>query len=308
MVKPDYPRFAILNGELLPFDEARISIMAPGLTFAATVFEGIRGYWNAEQQALNLFRCDEHLERLNFSMRVVEFDDPPSAPTVADDIHKVIVANEMREDCYIRAQVFVDDWGDIASTGPTGYSVICRRRPRQAGVDQGKHFVVSSWRRLDDDASPPRIKATANYLNSRLVSLEAYRQGAGGAIILNRDGTVSEGPSGCVFLVRDEQLITPPVTAGILESITRGTLLKIAADLGIQTVERAVGRTELYLATEMFYCGTGQELVPILSVDQKSVESGEPGPITRTLQATYDRVVRGNEETYRAWLTPIEFN
>ncbi|MCH9672545.1 MAG: branched-chain-amino-acid transaminase [Gammaproteobacteria bacterium] len=300
----DMPEYAILNGNLLPFGEARVSIMAPGLTFAAAVFEGIRAYWNDEDEALYLFRMQEHLDRLQFSMRVVEFDDPPASDTIAAQIQEVIKANGMREDCYIRAQVFIDEWGDIAATGPTGSSVIVRRRPRQPGVAAGKHFVVSSWRRIEDDASPARIKATGNYLNSRLVSLEASRQGAGGAIILNRDGTVSEGPSGCVFMVRDATLITPPVTAGILESVTRATLLTLAADLGIDTVERPIGRTELYLASEVFYCGTGQEIVPILSVDKKAVGSGEPGAMTRQLQGVYDAVVHGREQKYMKWLTP----
>ncbi|MDP6564650.1 MAG: branched-chain-amino-acid transaminase [Alphaproteobacteria bacterium] len=301
--KPYRPEFAILNGEVLPFAEARISIMAPGLTFAATVFEGLRAYWVEEEGQLHIFRLPEHLERLQFSMRVVEILPPPTNSELESQIIEVLRANEMREDCYIRVQTFVDDWGEMIATGPVGTSVICRRRPRIPAFETGKHFVVSSWRRNADDASPPRLKATANYLNSRLAGLEANRVGAGGAIILNRDGSVSEGPGGCIFIVRDGRLITPPVTAGILESITRGTLLLLADDLGLEASERDVGRTELYLAEEAFYCGTGQEITPILSVDQKPLGDGQPGPITRRLQAAYDGVVRGRDDRYRHWLT-----
>ncbi len=301
----DYPAFAMLNGEIVPFSDAKISIMAPGLTFAATVFEGVRGYWNSEHAQLYLFRVPEHLKRLQFSMRVLELDEMPDSATIQRQIIAVVEANEIREDCYIRAQVFVDDWGDMTATGPTGSSIICRKRPRQPGVEEGKHFVTSSWRRIGDDSSPPRIKATGNYLNSRLAGLEARRQGAGGAILLNRDGTVSEGPSGCVFLVRDDTLVTTPVTAGILESVTRATLLELANDLGMAVEVRDVGRTELYLADECFYCGTGQEVVPILSVDGKAIGDSSPGPLTRKLQATYDDVIHGNDERYQRWLMPI---
>jgi branched-chain amino acid aminotransferase len=183
--------------------------------------------------------------------------------------------------------------------------VICRRRPRSGAFASGKHFAVSSWRRNADDASPPRIKATANYLNSRLAGIEARRSGFDGAIILNRDGSVSEGPGGCLFMVRDGVLVTPPVSAGILESITRDALLVLGREAGIHACERDVGRTELYLADELFYCGTGQELVPILSVDRKRVGGGGIGPVTRSLQQQYDAVVRGQREQHLGWLTPV---
>lgn len=302
------PPLAMLNGDVVPFAEAKISVMAPALTFAVTVFEGLRGYWNDEQGELYIFKMREHLERMQFSMRVIELDDPPSNETLQTQIIELIHTNDMREDLYVRAQAYVDDWGDMVATGPTGSSIICRRRPRTDAFQTGKHFAVSSWRRNADDASPPRMKATANYLNGRLAGLEAKRNGYDGAIILNRDGSVSEGPGGCVFLVRDEVLVTPPVTAGILESITRATLLELAEELGITVAERDVGRTELYLADEIFYCGTGQELVPILSIDRKAVKRPEPGPVSRALQRQYDAVVRGRVDTHSAWLTPVYNN
>ncbi len=301
----DKPAFAIMNGETTPFEDAKISIMAPGLTFAATVFEGLRAYWNETEDQLYLFRLDDHLRRQAFSMQLIELDDPPTQAETARHVLAVLQANAMRQDCYVRTQAYVDDWGDMTSTGPVGSSVICRARPRTQAFETGKDFVVVSWRRNMDDASPPRIKATANYLNSRLAGLEAKRAGGAGAIILNRDGTVSEGPGGCIFLCRDDKLITPTLTDGILESVTRDTVLKLAADLGMETVERSVGRTELYLASEAFYCGTGQEVTPINSVDGKPLGDGQPGPRTRQLQAAYDDLVRGRNERYRHWLTPV---
>ena len=301
----DRPKFAAQNGRIVAFADAKVSIMAPGLTFAVTVFEGLRAYWNEDDAQLYVFRLAAHMERMQVSMRLIELDSPPTTEEIAGQILDVLRANELREDSYIRNQAYVDDWGDMLATGPVGSSVVCRSRPRVTAFETGKDFAIVSWRRNADDASPSRIKAAANYLNNRLAGLEAKRVGAGGAIILNRDGTVSEGPGGCIFICRDGKLITPGLTDGILESVTRATLLTLTADLGMETKERSVGRTELYLASEAFYCGTGQEIMPILSIDGKPLGDGRPGPITRQLQSTYDDVVRGRNERYRHWLTPV---
>ena len=156
------------------------------------------------------------MQRLKFSMNLLELDDPPSVETFTNDILATLKANEFREDTYIRLQVYVDDWGSMLATGPVGSSIICRPRPRVTDFSTGKEFVVSSWRRNAENASPPRIKAAANYLNSRMAGLEAKRQGAGGAVLLNDDGTVSEGPGGCLFIMRDGVFITPNVTLSLI--------------------------------------------------------------------------------------------
>ena len=300
----DRPAFAVMNGKTIPFEDAKVSIMAPGLTFAVTVFEGLRGYWQPNEEQLYVFRMDDHLKRQEFSMKIMEFEDPPIATNTAEEIIEVLRANKMFTDCYIRTQAYVDDWGDMIATGPVTSSVVCRPRARIEAFLTGKDFVVVSWRRNVDDASPPRIKVSANYLNSRLAGLEAKRFGSS-AIILNRDGTVSEGPGGCIFLARGGRLITPTINDGILESITRDTLITLANDLGIEVEERRVGRTELHLSTEGFYCGTGQEITPINTVDGKPLGAGKPGPITRELQTAYDDLVRGRNKKYHHWLTPV---
>ncbi len=293
------------DNKLVPYADAKISVMAPGLTFAALVFEGYRAYWSDDAQDLYIFRLDDHMRRLAFSMNLLELDDPPSIDTFTRDILETLKANDFKEDTYIRLQVYVDEWGSMLATGPVGSTVICRPRPRVADFETGKRFIVSSWRRNAENASPPRIKASANYLNSRLAGLEAKRQGAGGAILLNEDGTVSEGPGGCLFVLRDGVFTTPDVTSGILESVTRRTILDIAGSLDIPVAERALGRTELYLADEAFYCGTGQEIMPIVAFDGRPVGEGVPGPVTRCLQAAFDDIVRGRNDTYRNWLTPV---
>jgi branched-chain amino acid aminotransferase len=293
------------NNKLVRYEDAKVSVMAPGLTFAALVFEGYRAYWNEEKQDLFIFRLDDHMKRLAFSMNLLELDDPPSIETFTNDIIETIKANEFRRDTYIRLQVYVDEWGSMLSTGPVGSTVICRPRPRVTDFETGKKFIVSSWRRNGENASPPRIKASANYLNSRLAGLEAKRQGAGGAILLNENGTVSEGPGGCLFVMRDGVFITPDVTSGILESVTRRTILEMAGSVGVETFERTLGRTELYLAEEAFYSGTGQEIMPITGLDGRTIGDGTPGPVTRKLQATFDDVVRGRNDAFTHWLTPV---
>lgn len=293
------------NNKLVRYEDAKISVMAPGLTFAALVFEGYRAYWNEEKQDLFIFRLDDHMKRLAFSMNLLELDDPPSIETFTKDIIETLKANEFHGDTYIRLQVYVDEWGSMLSTGPVGSTVICRPRPRVTDFETGKQFIVSSWRRNGENASPPRIKASANYLNSRLAGLEAKRQGAGGAILLNEDGTVSEGPGGCLFIMRDGVFITPDVTSGILESVTRRTILEMAGSVGVETAQRPLGRTELYLAEEAFYCGTGQEIMPITGLDGRTIGDGTPGPVTRKLQTAFDDIVRGRNDAFAHWLTPI---
>ena len=293
------------NGDYVAPDQATIRVTAPGLEFALLVFEGIRGYRNDNDDQTYVFRLKEHLDRLAFSCRMMRFDGAPTAEELAVAVSETIRRNDFHEDVYIRIQVYIDDWGDMNSTGPVGWDVIVRPRPRIAAFHEGRRFKVSSWRRLADDASPPRIKASANYLNSRLAGLEAKAAGYDNAILLNPDGSLAEGPGGCLFILRDGKLLTPGVADGILESVTRATLLELARDMGIPVEERRIGRTELHLASEGFYCGTGQEMTPMLSVDDLPLGDGKPGPVTRRLQDTYDRTVRGLDAGYPAWRTPV---
>lgn len=310
MTKPDAdPRSQIksvtLNGQLLAFEDAKVSITAPGLTFAATVFEGLRGYWNEEKQELFVFRLDDHLERLANSMKLLRFDAPPTLENMRTHLLDDIRANDYREDVYVRIQAFIDDWGEMKAKGPVSTSIVTYPRPRVSAYLTGQDFAVSSWRRLDDNASPPRAKAAGNYVNSRLAGLEAQENGYDGAILLTAQGTVSEGPGGCIFLVRDGILITPGVTSGILESITRESILTMADESGQATEVRDVDRTELYIADEIFYCGTGQEIMPILSVDRQPAGEGKRGKITKNMQALFEAQVRDIAQEHAEWRTPV---
>ena len=288
----------------MPLKDAKVSITAPGLSYAALVFEGIRAYWNKEHKQLYIFRLDEHLKRFINSMKLLKFIDYPNLSSIKADILQNIQANNYQEDIYIRLQGYIDEWGEMAVRSPVSTSIVSYPRPRAIAFTEGKNFTISSWQRLDDNASPPRIKASANYLNSRLASIQAKESGYDGGIMLGPNGKVSEGPGGCIFLIRNGNLITPSITSGILESITRDSIIEIADTLKIKVQTRDVDRTELYIAEEIFYCGTGQEIMPILSVDKMLAGEGIPGKITKTLQSEFTEIVRGNNPIFKSWISP----
>tara|TARA_B110000037_G_scaffold26584_1_gene31194 strand:- start:4311 stop:5252 length:942 start_codon:yes stop_codon:yes gene_type:complete len=296
-----------MNGNLMPLNEAKVSITAPGLSYAALVFEGIRAYWNENDQELLVFRLDDHLKRFSNSMKILKFEKTPSLDLIKKQIIENIIANNYKEDIYIRLQGYIDDWGEMALRSPVSTSIVSYPRPRSIDFNKGKNFTVSSWQRLDDNASPPRVKASANYLNSRLASIQAKESGYEGAILLTSNGKVSEGPGGCIFLIREGVMITPSVSSGILESITRDSVLKIAKEKKIIVESRDVDRTELYIADEIFYCGTGQEIMPILSVDKILAGEGKVGDITALFQKEYTQIVRGENEAFNFWITPIYY-
>jgi branched-chain amino acid aminotransferase len=300
----DKIKVVTINGNLMPLKDAKVSITAPGLSYAALVFEGIRAYWNKEHKQLYIFRLDEHLKRFINSMKLLKFIDYPNLSSIKADILQNIQANNYQEDIYIRLQGYIDEWGEMAVRSPVSTSIVSYPRPRAIAFTEGKNFTISSWQRLDDNASPPRIKASANYLNSRLASIQAKESGYDGGIMLGPNGKVSEGPGGCIFLIRNGNLITPSITSGILESITRDSIIEIADTLKIKVQTRDVDRTELYIADEIFYCGTGQEIMPILSVDKMLAGDGKPGKITKTLQNEFTEIVRGNNQIFKGWISP----
>ena len=300
----DKIKVVTINGNLMPLNDAKVSITAPGLSYAALVFEGIRAYWNKEHKQLYIFRLDEHLKRFINSMKLLKFIDYPNLSSIKADILQNIQANNYQEDIYIRLQGYIDEWGEMAVRSPVSTSIVSYPRPRAIAFTEGKNFTISSWQRLDDNASPPRIKASANYLNSRLASIQAKESGYDGGIMLGPNGKVSEGPGGCIFLIRNGNLITPSITSGILESITRDSIIEIADTLKIKVQTRDVDRTELYIADEIFYCGTGQEIMPILSVDKMLAGDGKPGKITKTLQNEFTEIVRGNNQIFKSWISP----
>ncbi|MCG8360216.1 MAG: branched-chain-amino-acid transaminase [Kiloniellales bacterium] len=304
---PVYP-VGWLNGGFVPANDVKLPLLAPGVTYAASVFEGIRAYVQAAGEGIALFRMGDHLERLARSSAVLGLDEIPRPALMAEAIVGLMKRNAVAEDCYIRIQVYVDGDGDMTACGPTGVAILARPRPQLSErLERGIRCQVSSWRRVADNASPPRIKAAANYLNGRLAGLQAKADGYDTALLLTETGQVAEAPGACVLIVRDGELLTPPVTAGILESLTRDTVLRQAHDCGLvaKVTERPVDRTELYAASEIMLVGTGMEVTPVVGIDRLVVGDGYRGPVTEVLQEGYFALVRGGEPSPEGWLTPV---
>jgi branched-chain amino acid aminotransferase len=298
-------RYLYLNGRIVPYAEALIPVQSNAVKFGTSVFEGLRAYWNTARGELYVFRLPEHVDRLLDSLKLMRMEHAFSRDELTSSILEVLRKNEYREDVHIRQTAYLDADGDMGLTGPVGLAVdaLPRRMADKPGITAG----ISSWLRIPDGAMPPRIKCSANYQNGRLAQLEAKVNGYDTALLLNARGKLAEGPGACCFVVRRGVPMTPPVTADILESVTRATLLDLCAkELGLTPEVRDIDRTELYVAEEAFLCGSGWEIAPIVSVDRLPLGDGtKPGPVTRAIQACYFSVVRGERPAYRDWLTPV---
>lgn len=277
-------RYLYLNGKLVPYDEARIHVQSAAVKYGASVFEGLRAYWNEGQRQLYVFRLAEHIDRLYESLRLMRMEHSFTREELGASILEVLRKNEVREDVHIRQTALIEADGGLDETGPVGLAVDAR--PRESSARTGIAACISSWVRIADGSMPPRIKCSANYQNGRLAALEAKVNGYGGALLLNSRGKLAEAPAACCFVVRRGVLMTPPVTADILESVTRATLLELfRRELGQEPVERDIDRTELCVADEAFLCGSGWEITPILSVDRLPLGDGtRPGPLTTAIQ------------------------
>jgi branched-chain amino acid aminotransferase len=295
-----------LNGDLVRYEDAKIHAFSAVVKYGTGVFEGIRGYWNDSKREMYVFRLREHVERMRFGMKIMRFDEIYDAEWLEDCLLAVIRKNDLREDCHFRMIAFMDGDDELAATGPVGLVIGAVPRTRSKAVEAGVSVGVSSWTRISDNALPPRVKATANYVNNRAAEIEAKVNGYDGVLILTQQGKVSEGSGACLFVVRDGALITPDVGSDILESVTRDTVIRQARDrLGLPVIERALDRTELYVADEAFLCGSGWEVVPVTAVDRLPVGDGRPGPITRRTQEHYFDLVYGRIDDHPAWRRPV---
>lgn len=299
-------RFAFFRGEIRPIQEAKISVMTSAFNYGTGVFEGIRAFWNAEEGELFAFRMREHYVRLLRSARVLLIDLPYTVEDLCRITVELLQREGFQEDVYIRPIAYKasEEIGVRLHNLESDLAIFAV--PFQAYLPEGGiRAMVSSWRRVEDNAIPARAKITGAYVNSALAKTEAYLAGFDEAIVLNEDGQVAEGSAENLFLVREGVLVTPPITANILEGITRDTVIALARDLGIPVVERPVDRTELYLAEEVFLTGTAAGLAPVVEIDRRRIGTGKPGPIFTQLRDLYERIVRGKEPRYRAWCTPV---
>ncbi|MDP2181275.1 MAG: branched-chain amino acid transaminase [Actinomycetota bacterium] len=294
-----------MDGTLVDWDAAQVHVLTHALHYGSGIFEGIRCYETADGPAV--FRLLDHMKRFDRSARMLLMDLDYSPEEMVEVVKDTIRVNGLRS-CYIRPLAFrgYGVMGLDPLPAPVNVTVAAWPWDTYLGEDAVLHGVavgVSSWRQRSINASPPAIKATANYLNSSLARIEANKHGYAEAVLLNEDGKVCEGTGENLFIIRDGVLATPPISDGVLEGITRDSIMRIARDKGIEVVERSMVRTELYTADEMFMTGSAAEVVPVNSVDGRRI--GDPGPITKDLQETFFRIVLGKEPAYEAWLDRV---
>ncbi len=301
-------RVVYFEGGYVPVEAAKVSIMTHTFNYGTGLFEGIRGYYSPEEDNVLVFRLPEHVDRMvrNFNIMCMEIPETPE--DIGNICVELVRRSEFREGVYIRPICYKSE----LSLGPRLSGVQSRfccyviKLGDYCDIESGLDVVVSSWRRLSDNAIPSRAKSIGSYINSSLASTEAKQAGFDEAIFLREDGSVAEGSAMNMFIVMNGQLITTPPTADILVGVTRNTVIELARnELGLDVVERPIARTELYVCDEVFFCGTGAQVAPVRSVDRRLIGGGKPGPVSRQLQDLYFRVVMGKVDKYRSWCTPV---
>ena len=301
-----HPQFAFFRGEAVPLEDARVSVMTHALHYGTAVFEGIRGNWNADQETMYIFRLREHYERLMLGCRMLMMELPYSVDDLCRITVDLVERNANRSDVYIRPLAY------------KGAELVANLKLHELSSDfalivipfgdylgtENLRCCTSSWRRLEDQMTPTQIKTSANYLNSILAKTEAVLAGFDEAILLNQDGHVSEGSGENLFMVRKGKLVTPALSDNPLPGITRETVIELAQeDLGLEVVERRIDRSELYLAEEVFLSGTAAHLTPVVSLDNRPIADGNPGPVSTELKRMYFDIVFGRNPKYLHWCT-----
>jgi branched-chain amino acid aminotransferase len=296
-----------MNGEYIPAERGVISVRTHAFAYGTGVFEGIRGYWSKEENQLYLFRLREHYERLLRSCKILRISLPYTVEDLIASSVELARRNEQHEDVYQRPVAYKSD--EIIGVRLHGLtdSYLLSSEPMGNYVEiGGLRCGVSSWRRIDDNAIPARAKIVGSYVNAAFAKTEALQNGYDEAIMLTHDGHVAEGSAENIFLYINGELVTPAPTENILLGITRDTIIQLAQkELGIQVRERQIDRTELYNADEIFLCGTGAQIAPVIEVDHNPVGTGNIGEISQKLQDLYFDIVRGKNKKYKEWCTPV---
>lgn len=301
-------KFAFFKGEIRPIEQSRVSVMTHAFNYGTGCFEGIRAYWNEDEKQLFIFRNLEHYQRLLRSCRILNIKLPYPAEELCRITVDLVRKEGWREDTYIRPIAYkateaigvrLHDLEDDVTVFSTAFG-------RYIQASDGARVGVSSWQRVSDNAIPARAKITGSYVNSAFIKTAASLSGYDEAIVLNSEGHVAEGSAENLFLVMNGALVTSLATDDILEGITRSTIMQLAREqFGIPTIERHIDRSELYLADEAFFCGTGVQIEPIIEIDHRPVGTGKVGPIASQIRDLYFRVVRGQEPRYWGWCTPV---
>jgi branched-chain amino acid aminotransferase len=302
------PKFAFFAGKMVPIEDARISIMTHAFNYGTGAFEGIRAYWNKEQEQLYVFRLPEHFDRFHQSCGILKIELPHSTDELCDITCQLLRKEGYKEDAYVRPVAYKasEGIGVRLHDLDDGFCMFALPFGKYIEKEEGARAAVSSWRRVDDNAAPARAKITGIYVNSALSKTEVMERGFDEAIVLTQDGHVSEGSAENIFLVRDGKLVTPALFENILEGITRKTIMQLAKDeLGIDTVERQIDRSELYIADEVFFCGTGVQVAAVIEIDGRPVGKGKIGPIVKQLRKMYFDIARGSMDKYKDWCWPV---
>ena len=302
------PGIAFHKGEFMPLEQATIGIMTHALHYGTSIFEGIRGNWNEEDEKLYLFRLEEHYERLLAGCKIMRINLPYSAGELCNITTNMVERSGYRQDIYVRPLAYKSEervatlyLGHLED----GFTVFAIPFGAYLDLEAAARCCTSSWRRTQDSVIPPSIKIGGLYVNSILAKTEAVNNGFDEAILLNDRGQVSEGTGENLFLLKNGKLATPSIADSVLLGITRDTVIELAQEeLGIEVVERSITRSELYLADEIFLTGTAAHLTAVGSLDNINVGEGTMGPVTRQLQEMYFDVVRGKNSKYLYWCTP----
>jgi branched-chain amino acid aminotransferase len=288
--------------------EAKVSIMTHAFMYGTATFEGIRAYWNEDQQRLYGLKIREHVERIRQSCRILLMDDVPSVDELTGLIVETVRRNGFRSDAYIRPSFYKSTRAIGVRLHELAHELYIIAVPfgNYIDIEHGIRVMTSSWRRNPDDALPARGKIVGGYVNMAFQKSEAEMNGFDEAVVLTLDGHVNEASAANLYMVRDGVAITPPVSDDLLEGVTRKALFEIFRNEGIPYEVRSIDRSELYIADEVLLCGTGVQVSPVVEVDHRKVGSGEIGPISRIVSERYFDAVRGKLPEYSHWLTPIE--
>lgn len=299
--------YVYMNGEYVEKEKATIPVMTHGFLYGTSIFEGIRAYYNDEENQLYAFRVPEHFERLKRSAKIMHMTPTHTTEEYCQVTKKLLQKNGYRENTYIRPTHYMaaERVGTSFLNNKDAFLIFTVAMGDYIDTSKGLSVCVSNWRRTSDNAIPPRAKVGGAYANCALISTDARLSGFDDAIVLSEDGKVTEGSAMNLFLVFNGKLVTSLSTDNILQGITRDTIMELAQDLGIEVETRVIDRTELYLADEAFFCGTGAQVSPITKIDHRTLGDGNVGPISKKLQDLYFDIVCGKVEKYKKWCMPV---
>ncbi len=304
-MKSLFSKFVWFDGKLMPIDKAKVPITTHAIHYGTSIFEGIRAYWDSKN--LNIFRLDDHIERFRNSGKYYSISLNFSNKDIKKAVINLCKKNKIKKSCYIRPFYFVGQYGinlHVTEKAPTHVAMFMFPFGdlfNKKGITAG----VSSWRKFSISSTPPQAKMGGNYLNSILATQESKRNGYDEAILLDKFGNVSEAPGENIFIVLNNEIITPPTSSSALKGITRDSIFSLVEDRNYESSIREINRSELYIADEIFLTGTAAEITPIIRVDERKIGNGKVGKITKELMADYTDVVMNRNEKYSTWLTPV---